>query len=227
MLDAEQSDVLMRIFHILAGSLALVAGPGAMLTRKGALAHRRWGKLYFWAMAAIFVSGLAMSLMHGLTFLFMVGVFSFYLSFSGYRALYARKPGLSASSMDYAAAACAMFAAFGLLVWAAGQTLDWRMVASVFGGILGILVLADFYHFARPSSDRMAWRYVHMIRMLAAYIATATAFMVVNLSSLPPLVIWLAPTLAGSIGITAWVTYYKVQDAIKNAATSPSLPDPG
>lgn len=219
MWDAEQSYALVRVLHIAAGSLALLAGPGAMLSKKGALTHRRWGKLYFWAMATIFVTGLVMSILHSLTFLFMVAVFSFYLSFSGYRALYTRKPGQGARSMDYTAAGCAMLVALGLVAWAAGQAMDRRIVASVFGGILGLMALADFFRFARPSPDRMAWRYAHMIRMLAAYIATATAFAVVNLgATLPPLAIWLAPTLIGSLGITAWVTYYKLLDARKSAA---------
>jgi uncharacterized membrane protein len=39
--------------HVLAGTLALVVAPIALLTAKGGLAHRRWGKVYFWSMAVV------------------------------------------------------------------------------------------------------------------------------------------------------------------------------
>ena len=39
--------------HVLAGTLALVVAPVALVTAKGGLTHRRWGKVYFWAMAVV------------------------------------------------------------------------------------------------------------------------------------------------------------------------------
>jgi uncharacterized membrane protein len=44
---------LFRGVHILLGSLALVIAPLAMLTIKGGRWHRRWGKIYFYAMAGV------------------------------------------------------------------------------------------------------------------------------------------------------------------------------
>jgi uncharacterized membrane protein len=44
--------------HILAGTVALFVAPGALLTVKGGLAHRRWGKIYFWAMTVVAVTAL-------------------------------------------------------------------------------------------------------------------------------------------------------------------------
>jgi len=38
--------------HILAGTIALLVAPIALLTVKGGPTHRRWGKVYFWAMAS-------------------------------------------------------------------------------------------------------------------------------------------------------------------------------
>lgn len=204
---------LLRVLHIAAGSLALLTGLGAMLSRKGALWHRRWGKAYFWSMATITGSGLIMSVMHQLTFLFMVSVFSFYLCFAGYRALYVRKPGQQARAIDYGAVALALLAATGFIAWSLDPAADLRLVARVFAGILAALSLFDLYRFIRPSAERMAWRYAHMVRFLAAYIATTTAFAVVNLDFLPPLVVWLTPSVLGTAGIGAWVTYYRIQDA--------------
>ena len=40
-------------FHIAFGAVALVIAPLAMVTAKGGLWHRRWGKTYFWAMVGV------------------------------------------------------------------------------------------------------------------------------------------------------------------------------
>ena len=213
MFTSEECYGLLRALHIAAGTLTLGGGVGAMVTRKGALWHRRWGKSYFWAMAAIAATSLIMSLMHGLVFLRMVALFSFYLCFAGYRALYVRKVGQRAATADYIAIVLALFAAAGFVWWSLEASGALRVVARVFSGIPGVFAVADAYRYLRPSPERMAWRYAHMSRMLGAFIATVTAFAVVNLQFLPPLVIWLTPTVVGTVGITFWITYYKFQDA--------------
>ena len=45
------------IFHVTAGVIGFFVAPAAMITIKGGLWHRRWGKVYFWAMTAATVSG--------------------------------------------------------------------------------------------------------------------------------------------------------------------------
>ena len=55
----------------------------------------------------------------------------------------------------------------------------------------------------------MAWWYSHMTRMLSAYIATVTAFSVVNFKFLPPVARWLWATVVGTVGIIIWTRYYR------------------
>jgi uncharacterized membrane protein len=50
------------VMHVGAGFTALVVAPVAMLTRKGSGVHKRWGRVYFWAMLAIFVTALLLLL---------------------------------------------------------------------------------------------------------------------------------------------------------------------
>jgi len=47
-----------RALHILCGSLGFVLAPVALLTVKGGKAHRRWGLVYFYAMAGVAVSAI-------------------------------------------------------------------------------------------------------------------------------------------------------------------------
>jgi hypothetical protein len=58
---------------------------------------------------------------------------------------------------------------------------------------------------------------MHLRRMLAAYIATVSAFSVVNFSFLPPVVRWLWPTVIGTAGIALWKRYYRRRFAAQTA----------
>src|SRR2546430_7876027 len=73
--------------HIAAGTVSFVMAPVALATAKGGRAHRRWGKVYFWAMAVVAATALVLSLYRPILFLALVAVFSFYNSFAAYRVL--------------------------------------------------------------------------------------------------------------------------------------------
>src|SRR5256886_11461019 len=77
-----------------------------MLTAKGGRTHRRWGKVYFWAMAAVALTAVVLAVWRPVVFLALLAVFSFYSAFSGYRALFRKRPreGAHASALDWTAA---------------------------------------------------------------------------------------------------------------------------
>ena len=197
--------------HILCGGIALFVAPGAMLTRKGGLWHRRWGKAYFWSMVVVVLTAVLMSLMRFNPFLLLIAVFSFYLAFSGYRVLYRKTPRQQASVGDWGAsvlmlAGGAVQISYGIYVL---LTASLGIVLIVFG-IIGVsLAVSDMRSFLRPPADKRAWWYSHMTSMLAAYIATVSAFSVVNFRFLPPVVRWLWATVVGTIGIVIWTGYYR------------------
>ena len=74
--------------HITAGFIALVLGLVAMLAPKGQTLHNRSGLIYFWAMMIISLTSTLISLGGEQLnlFLFVVGIFSFYMTFTGYRS---------------------------------------------------------------------------------------------------------------------------------------------
>lgn len=65
--------------HVVLGLVCAIAGPIAMLSLKGPGRHPTFGKIYFWSLAAIFVSVTALSLMRWThTYhLFILGLLSF------------------------------------------------------------------------------------------------------------------------------------------------------
>lgn len=211
--------------HIAAGFIALVVAPGAMLTKKGGQWHRQWGKAYFWAMFVVALTAVAMSLMRSGVFLLLVGIFSFYLSFSGYRALYHKRPTDRVAALDWSVSGLTLVGSLALLIYGVLQFQSgttFGIVAMVFGAVGSLGGGQDLYRYVHPPQDKRAWWFRHMQGFLGAYIATVTAFSAANFTFLPPIHRWLWPTVIGAIGITIWTRYYRQKFAKpKQAKTSP------
>jgi hypothetical protein len=199
------------IIHILFGSVALFVAPAAMATSKGGLWHRRWGKLFFWAITGVAITAIVMSLIQSGLFFLLVALFSFYLAFTGYRVLYRKTAQQRASQGDWIAVSAMLAGSVALLAYGAYLMLtsSFGMVALVFGALGLLFAIRDIYEFRHHPVDKQAWWYSHMTRMLAAYIATVTAFSVVNFRFLPPLTRWLWATVVGTAGIVIWTRYYR------------------
>ncbi len=207
----------LRWIHISAGMLALGLAPVATLTVKGGRAHRRWGKIYFWAMAVVASTAVILGLWRPKIFLALLAVFSYYLAFTGYRALSRKRPdqGQGPAAIDWAAAlvtfaVSAALAILGLI--RPGASWQRLGVVPVVFGVLGMVLAGlDIRKFVRPPADRNAWWFAHMAGMLGSYIATVSAFSVVNFTFLPVAVRWLWPTGVGTPLIAVWITYYKIR----------------
>lgn len=197
--------------HIIFGGIALFVAPAAMLTRKGGLWHRRWGKIFFWSMAVVAATAIVMSLIRSGLFFLLIALFSFYLAFTGYRVLSRKTARQCAERMDWVAAAVMLSGSAALIVYGVYLTLtsNFGTVPIIFGAIGFLLTAADIRAFLNHPADKQAWWYTHMTRMLAAYIATVTAFSVVNFQFLPPVVRWLWATVVGTLGIVVWTKYYR------------------
>lgn len=206
--------------HVLCGMVALVVAPGAMLTRKGGTWHRRWGRIYFGSMAVVALTAVVLSLMRSGLFLLLVAIFSFYLALTGVRALRRKRPDIRANAWDWSAAGLTFAGSLGLIAYGAWGLMagdGFGVVALVFGGLGGGLAGGDLWRFRHPPEAPRAWFFLHMTRMLAAYIATVSAFSAVNFMFLPPVVRWLWPTVIGTMGIAIWVRHYRKRLASRSA----------
>ena len=208
---------VLRWIHIAAGALALGLAPLAMLTVKGGPAHRLWGKIYFWSMAVVASTAVVMALWRPQIFLALLAVFSFYQAFTGYRSLSRKRPaqGQGPVAVDWAAALLTFAVSTALVVLGLVRPgPSWQrlgIVPVVFGALGMILAGLDIGKFVRPPADRNAWWFAHMGGMLGSYIATVSAFSVVNFTFLPIGVRWLWPTVIGTPLIAVWITYHKIR----------------
>lgn len=203
---------ILRTIHISAGAVAFVVAPIALIVKKGGPAHRKWGKVFFWAMATIGSTAVIMAPMHSNQFLMMLGVFSFYLAFKGYRSVFRKQVWKTKKTafIDWFFTILNLVFSLGLLILGFKELPEaFGIIAIVFGGLGTWLGLKDIREFINPSSDPKAWFFNHMTGMIAAYIAAVSAFSAVNMNFLPTVLQWLWPTLIGSPLLIIWIRSYK------------------
>jgi uncharacterized membrane protein len=217
---------VLLILHVIAGFTALIAGGIASYTRKGGKGHRSSGKWYFWAMTGVFITAVAVSILKDRVFLFMIGFFSYYFVVRGYRQLYLKGLGKSqkAAGLDWAVTSVALLFGIGLIVFAVLQKLNgisfWP-VPFVFGIVSGSFAIADMRLYIKGPSFKQHWLAGHIVSMGAGYIATWTAFVVTNIKFLPPVFVWLAPSVIGSVFISMSIRkYIKPKKAEKQLAAA-------
>ena len=194
--------------HIAAGFVALAVGPFAMFSAKGGALHRRAGVVYVWAMVAVVVSAVFLAVYRPNMFLLGVAVLSFYLTFAGYRALFHKRlhKGVGVTPLDWAVSSVTLLFGLGLVLY--GVATDFSILPVFFGVLTAILVSREFRKYA-GRVDRGEWFFAHIVGMLSAYIATFTAFAVTNVNFLPEVLVWIVPTVIGSMGISLTITHYK------------------
>jgi uncharacterized membrane protein len=205
--------LLLLVVHIASGFTALVTGGLASFTRKGGKAHRRSGKWYFGAMTGVFVTATVIGILKSLAFLFMVGFFSYYFVVRGYRQLYLKGLGQTqkATGLDWLISGVALLFGLGLIAWAVYQKtagISFWPVPLTFGVISAAFALADAKLYLKGPKHKQHWLQSHIVSMGAGYIATWTAFVVTNVKFLPPVMVWLLPTVIGTFLISYSVRRY-------------------
>ena len=100
-----------------------------------------------------------------------------------------------------------------MILWGAANlwqgTVHLNPVLIVFGLLGSFAAGGDMKAFLRPPQNKNAWYFDHMSGMIASYIAAVSAFAVVNLTFLPPLVRWLGPTAIGVPLLLLWIRSYQ------------------
>lgn len=189
--------------HVAAGTVALTTGPVAMLSRKGGTIHVAWGRVFGVAMLLVALSSLVLGVAHNRQFLVFVGLFTLQLLLSGYRALRIRRDGVARFDLGLQIVALGM--GVGFLAWGVRSLLGgdpFGYLALGFGVGSAALATRWIRLLRSPATDRTLWLRHHLIGMGAAYIATATAALVVNVhrvpSSLPFWAWWILPTVLGA-----------------------------
>jgi hypothetical protein len=181
------------VVHIVSGFLALGLGLLALLAPKGQRVHRLSGRTFFYLMLSVVVTAVAISTVKLNLFLLLIAGFAFYQNVQGYRSV--KNKMLRPMWIDWSVTAVGLITAIAMIA-----TLN--IVLLIFGGISLYLVTLDLVAYSTvlrgKQVSKLAWLSRHIGMMMGAYIATVTAFVVVNVQHFEPAWLpWLLPTMVG------------------------------
>lgn len=189
------------LLHIFSGFTALLSGLIAMTSKKGSKVHRRTGKIFFFAMLLVTITAVLISVVKDIRFLLLIGLFSLYQNYMGYRAV--RNKSLKPNFLDGTVLLMAVIN--GIIMVISGN-----VVLTVFGIISLFLATGQCRLYLRLMRGKevlkLQWLRQHIGMMTGAYIAALTAFLVVNVKSFNPAWLpWLAPTFLLVPLISYWM----------------------
>lgn len=214
---------LLIFLHVFAGGTTLTTGLLAIILKKGGPIHRQIGKVYFWSMFTIFATAMLMLVLVRFNlFLLVVAIFSFYMSFSGYRVLRRKKLG-EQTWIDWSGAIISLIAGIGIFIYGGLGLFGFiNIYASAlvylclfFGFFTAQTAWGDIKIFKKKNlEDKMWWLYHHIQAMVGSFIAAVTAFLVQNGQGLIPFpdfqwLIWVLPAMMGVPIITLWIRKYR------------------
>lgn len=191
------------IIHVIAGIGALLSGAMAILLRKNTPKHKPMGRIYFWCMTVIFITGIFVSVAKELLFFFFIAIFTYYATLIAYRALRLKnlhttqKPAL----VDWLIQGIAGLVFLSMFIVALFNLPkpgnDGAIIALVFCSMGLTGVFRNSKRFIKGPSETNYWLKMHIGNMLGSYIGAITAFLVNQSEHIPvnPLFLWLGPTV--------------------------------
>ena len=202
---------LLLALHVAAGSVALVAAFAAISLKKGSPKHNLVGRIYFWAMMAVALTAIPVSIARPNLMLFFVALFSSYMAYAGWRFgrknryIMNRPPVIEWGMLVVGIA----MVTIGLIEVFTVSPMGWVLVA--FGSIGIQFAVQDIRGWGK--TEEFAKRISnHLTHMLGGTIATITAVLVQQV--VPRLgegnpyavAVWLAPTAIITPMIAIWAT---------------------
>jgi len=196
--------------HAFFGGIGLISGIAAITLKKGSKPHKRSGKIFSYAMIISSLTSLMIARMpgHENLFLFLIGVFTIYLVLAGNRVLTLKNKAKSSADMiDKSISGVMLLASVLMLIIGIVQLIrhtGGNEILFLFFGAFGLyMTLKDFHTFRVFKEQKNAWLRSHLGRMIAALIASITAFMVAGLH-IQTLIAWMLPSVIGTVYIGYW-----------------------
>lgn len=192
--------------HIIFGTIGLLAGVCVILLKKGDKRHRFIGKIFSYTLGLSMLASFPISFYKENVFLFCIGMWTLYMIITGHRSLQITDIK-RVTLMDWSITLTMLV--FGILLLANGFYqisfgLGLPIVSMVFGSLSLVFVWTDFRFFKGKLKAQNAHQLVHIQRMMGAFIASLTAFVVVNNTMVPGLIAWLLPTVIFIPLIAKW-----------------------
>jgi uncharacterized membrane protein len=202
--------------HAFFGGVGLITGIGSAIVKKGGKNHKLLGRIFSYSMVISSLISLFVARMpnHENLFLFLIGTFTIYLVLSGNRALtFKSRTKQKAAVLDKLISGTMFFISLLMIIVGTGTIGIFQQssgsILYLFFGVFGIFMSAkDFYIYRTFKNDKTAWVKSHIGRMVGALIASVTAFLVAGIK-LDYLIVWIAPSVIGTVYIIYWQRKFK------------------
>ena len=205
---------LFLTIHIFSGGLSLLLGTWNLLQKKGNVSHKKVELVFVWGMLITGFTAFILAILKPNLFLFIIGIFTVYLVGTGQRYIHLKKlnKGQVPKLIDWLLTISVMVIGMGFVFWGINMMVngDSMGTALITFGFIGLLsVRKDLQNYRGKARKKMYWLAAHIARITGAYIASVTAFLVVNQetfpSVIPPVVYWLLPTVILTPLIVKWI----------------------
>jgi len=201
--------------HIFVGSISLITGLIAIASAKGKTWHRQSGKIYFYAMTGVFITGIIVAGFRFNTFLFLIAFLSYYSVFAGVRTLKLKRIHKNQKSawFDWFAGILngvvnLVFLGYGVYFGISRGFSSGGALLSIGFGLGGLLIsYTNLIPFIKRPDKPYHWYLSHIGNMMGGYIATLTAFLstiVTRFDLMNPYLAFALPSLLGIPILIYW-----------------------
>lgn len=193
--------------HAFFGGIGLVAGTAVMIIKKGNLLHKKVGKIFSVGMLVSSILSLIICAFpkHHNSFLLMIGIFTIYMILMGNRILNYKRKNYT-NKLDKIISGTMLITSFIMIVFGLLPlfTAKGIGVLNLIFGILGTFMsYRDFIFYKNPENYKK-WTMSHVGKMVGAYIASVTAFLVAGAGFGDNIYFWIVPSIIGTVYIFSW-----------------------
>lgn len=196
------------IIHVIAGSIALLLGIIALVSKKGNSMHKKRGKLFLGFLTIVVVSVLiGVFVFKRNVFLFVIMALSAYLCFLGFRVL--KHKTNTPFKLNIAILTLITVSYFLYYFKTIGMIWSSVIIYSTVGYLLFILSY-DFLRYAVPAKRyKNLWVYGHILKMVCAFSALLSAFTGTVFENYQPYSQFLPSTFGLYLAIGVMIFYYR------------------
>ncbi|MCK8522936.1 hypothetical protein M0D21_15265 [Aquimarina sp. D1M17] len=205
----EQTITILIYIHAFLGGLGLISGLFSVITKKGSSFHKKFGKLFSIGMIGSSLISLPICWLpnHKNLFLFLIGLFTIYLVLAGNRALsFKNKHKKGANLLDKLISGAMLFFSIVMIIigiYGITNAIDNSVLFLFFGVFGAFMTIKDFKFYTTFSTSKNAWLKNHIGKMIGAFIASITAFIVAGIG-IGSLIAWITPSILGTFYIIYW-----------------------
>lgn len=193
--------------HAFFGGIGLLAGTFLMFSKKGNQLHRQLGKIFSVGMLISSILSLFICSFpnHHNSFLFTIGIFTIYMILLGNRVLKYKKKGYQ-NKLDKVISGVMFFTALVMIILTFYQKImhnNFPILLLIFGALGLFMSYKDFKFYSNPENHKK-WMMSHVGKMVGAYIASVTAFLVAGAGFGGNFYAWILPSIIGTAYIIMW-----------------------